>query len=174
MLSRKHHPLSCRFIYCLLMLMFLAACSTNSPISSSVTKGSVSSPTSVLGAPLGSLGCQPPSPYRTASQQGLPEMQGTATGVELWALFFAAMPIHPKQEIKIVWKMTGSGSLHLSTHGPHGMTAQLTFGPEEHGGSNWNRPGDEWGSGLIFPVPGCWDVHTTRGSTSGDIWLIVQ
>ena len=176
MVSRRHHPLRCWLICSSLILMLLAACSTNSSVTSSATKGSspVPPPTAVPGTALGAPGCQPPSPLDAAPSQGLPETQGTATGVQLWALFFADMPIHPKQEIKIVWKMTGSGSFHLSTHGPHGMPAQPTFGPEEHGGSNWNRPGDEWGSGFIFPVAGCWDLHATRGTASGDVWLIVQ
>src|SRR5450755_65841 len=172
MVSRGNHSLRCWLICCSLILMLLAACSTNSPVSSSVTKGS--SPIAVQGAPLGAPGCQPPSPIHAASSQGLPETQGTAMGAQLWALFFAGMPIHPKQEIKIVWRMTGSGSFHLSTHGPHGMSARPTFGPEEHGSSNWNRPGDEWGSGFIFPVAGCWNLHATRGTASGDVWLMVQ
>ena len=176
MVSRRYYPLRCWFMCCSLILMLLAACSTNSSMPSSVTKGSspVPHPKAVQGTPLGAPGCQPPSPIHAAPSLGLPETQGTAMGVQLWALFFASMPIHPKQEIKIVWKMTGSGSFHLSAHGPHGMPAQPTFGPEEHEGSNWNRPGDEWGSGFIFPVAGCWNLHATRGTASGDVWLMVQ
>jgi hypothetical protein len=176
MVARRQHPLRCWLICCSLILMLLAACSTNSSVTSSATKGSSPVPplTAVPGTALGAPGCQPPSPVDAAPSQGLPETQGTATGVQLWALFFAVMPIHPKQELKIVWRMTGVGSFHLSTHGPHGMPAQPTFGPEEHGGSNWNRPGDEWGSGFIFPVAGCWDLHATRGTASGDVWLMVQ
>lgn len=173
MISRRQHPLKFWFICCSLLLMLLAACSTNSSVSSSVTKKSspVPSPTAVSRTPLGAPGCQPPSSIQS---QGIPETQGTATGVQLWALFFAPIPIHPRQEIKIVWRMTGSGSFHLTTHGPHGISAQPTFGPEAHGGSTWNRPGDEWGTGFIFPTAGCWDLHATRGTASGDVWLIVQ
>src|SRR5258708_11478864 len=141
MVSRRHHPLRCWLICCSLILMLLAACSTNSSVTSSATNGSppVTPPTAVPGTALGAPGCQPPSPMDATPSQGLPETQGTATGVQLWALFFADMPIHPKQEIKIVWRMTGSGSFHLSTHGPRDMRAQPTFGSQEHVGSNSYR-----------------------------------
>jgi hypothetical protein len=175
MLSRKHHPLRCWLIFCPLSIILLVACSTNSPTSSSVTRGSspVPSSTAVPGAPLGAPGCRPPSPMRPASPQGLPETQGTATGAQLWALFFADMPIHPKQEIKIVWRMTGAGDLHLVAVGPRGLRIPPDW-TQYHESSNWQRPGQEWGSGFTFPSPGCWDLHATRGTSSGDVWLVVQ
>jgi len=162
-------------IGCSLLLVLLAACSASSPSSSQVAKGSPqdSTPTKSLAAPLGAPGCQPPSSLHTSAAK-FPEVQGTATGVQLWALLFTVPLVSPGKEIKIVWRMTGAGPLHLSTRGPRGTQARLTFGPEEHGGSNWNRPGDEWGTGFIFPVVGCWDLHATRGSASGDVWLVVQ
>ena len=32
----------------------------------------------------------------------------------------------------------------------------------------------EGGSGFIFPEMGCWDIHATDGSASGDVWLLVK
>ena len=147
-----------------LLIILLAACSTNSSMSSSKA---------VSVAPLGAPGCKPPSPTHPAQPQGLPEAQGTAAGVQLWALFFADMPIHPKQEIKIVWRMTGAGDLHLVAVSPRGIRIPPDW-TQYHASSNWQRPGQEWGSGITFPVAGCWDLHATRGTSSGDVWLVVQ
>ena len=166
MLSRRPYPLRCWLICCSLIVILLAACS-NSTVATAPSP--TVSPTPKLGAP----GCKPPSPMHPAPPQGLPEVQGTATGVQLWALFFADMPIHPKQEIKIVWRMTGAGDLHLVAVSPRGIRIPPDW-TQEHGGSNWQRPGQEWGSGITFPVAGCWDQHATRGTSSGDVWLVVQ
>jgi hypothetical protein len=165
----SHQPLKRWLICCSLMIIVFAACSTNSSTSSSVTKRPSPVPVVRLGAP----GCQPPSPVHTASRQGLPEAQGTATGGQLWALFFAGMPIHPMQEIKIVWRMTGDGDLQLAAVGPGGIHISPNW-TQYHGSSNWQRPGQEWGSGFTFPSNGCWDLHATRGTSSGDVWLVVQ
>ncbi|HKF38789.1 MAG TPA: hypothetical protein VKB35_17980 [Ktedonobacteraceae bacterium] len=76
--------------------------------------------------------------------------------------------------MKIVWRMTGSGSFTVVALGPQGMNVPPSQGPIAHLGSNWNRPGDEWGTVFYFPVAGCWDLHATRGTSSGDVWLVVQ
>lgn len=175
MVSCRHHPLRCWLICCSLIVILLAACSTKSSTSSSVTKGSTPMPPSTVipFAPLGAPGCHPLSPMHPAPPQGLPEAQGTATGVQLWALFFADMPLHPKQEIKIVWRMTGAGDFQLAALGPRGIHIPPDW-IQSHDGSNWQRPGEEWGSGITFSVAGCWDLHATRGPSSGDVWLVVQ
>jgi hypothetical protein len=175
MSTGSHQPLRYRLICCSLMIIFLAACSTNSSASTSVAKESlpVSTPTQVPFTPLGAPGCQPPSPMHPSQPQGLLEAQGTATGVQLWALFFTDPPVHPKQEIKIVWRMTGSDDLQIVALGPRGIRA-LPNWLQSHPSSNWQRPGQEWGSGFTFPVAGCWDLHATRGTSSGEIWLVVQ
>lgn len=77
-------------------------------------------------------------------------------------------------ELKIVWRMTGTGPLHVRFTAPDGRTQPLVFGPEAHGaGSTYRRPGDEWGTGFRFNVTGCWHIHLTRDDTSGDVWLNV-
>jgi hypothetical protein len=70
--------------------------------------------------------------------------------------------------------MTGTGDLKLIALGPQGQQVRPTFGPEFHLGSNWtDHPGEEWGSGFNFPVPGCWDIHATRDDASGDVLLVL-
>jgi hypothetical protein len=73
--------------------------------------------------------------------------------------------------VKIVWRMTGSGDFTIVALGPSGMKVPPSQGPNAHLGSDWNRPGDEWGTVFTFPLAGCWDLHATRGNAIGDVWL---
>jgi hypothetical protein len=103
----------------------------------------------------------------------MPELRGVARGADLWALAFAPLPFARGKEIKIVWRMTGSGPLEISAILPDGTRAKRTFGPEEHSGSSWHRPGQEWGTGFVFPKAGCWRLHLARTTGAGDVWLPV-
>jgi hypothetical protein len=47
----------------------------------------------------------------------------------------------------------------------------LAWAPEAHGGSNRNKPGQEWGAGYVFSAPGCWDLRADRGSAYADVWI---
>jgi hypothetical protein len=76
-------------------------------------------------------------------------------------------------EVKIVWKMTGDGDIHLSATGPDGRRRRLSWGPEGHGGSSYQRPGQEWGAGYRFDRPGCWQLRAVRGTASADVWIRV-
>ena len=166
MQSIKRYPLCC------LLIFLVAACSTSQPASSSsspstkrLTQTTTSAPTET--AKLGGPNCHPPSSINATG-----EIQGTAQGVELWALL--AGRLQAKEQIKIVWRITGNGTdFHVVALGPQGIRAPLIFGPEQHRGSNWNRPGAEWGTGFSLPVAGCYDFHVTSGTASGDVWLIV-
>ena len=102
-----------------------------------------------------------------------PEIHGRAFQSELWALIGSTTGIPPRANsyVKIVWRMTGSGTFSLVAAGPQGKQLQPGRGPEPHDGSNWNRPGDEWGSFFTFPTAGCWDLHASRNGAYGDIWL---
>ncbi|GAB2924972.1 hypothetical protein GCM10027280_10270 [Micromonospora polyrhachis] len=66
------------------------------------------------------------------------------------------------EETKIVWRMTGTGDLRIRATGPDDVTVTPMWGPELHTGSNWSRPGTEWGTGWIFPTAGCWTVQADR------------
>lgn len=84
------------------------------------------------------------------------------------------VPLHVGDELKIVWRMTGSGPLRVAFAAPDGTRHPLTFGPEAHfAGSTYHRPGDEWGTGFRFDARGCWHIHLSRNDTSGDVWLDV-
>ncbi|MFB9840476.1 hypothetical protein, partial [Actinoallomurus acaciae] len=54
-----------------------------------------------------------------------------------------------------------------------GRSRRLAWGPEAHGGSSYQRPGDEWGAGYRFDRPGCWDLHAVRGTATADVWIEV-
>ena len=111
-------------------------------------------------------------PWQSAG--GPPEVRGTVTGGELWALLDGGQLPEPKGvQLKIVWRMTGTGELRLSATGPAGRTVQPDWGPQAHGGSNWGRPGDEWGAGFTFPLAGCWNIHAVRDNIAGDVYIIV-
>ncbi|WP_319462743.1 hypothetical protein [Micromonospora sp. RTP1Z1] len=94
----------------------------------------------------------------------MPEVEGDGSrDASLWALLFVDdNGLQAGREEKIVFRMTGRGALSIQAAGPGG-TVEPTW-LEEHGpgGSNWQRPGDEWGTGWIFPAAGCWTVTATR------------
>ncbi|MFB9204242.1 hypothetical protein ACIBIZ_03695 [Nonomuraea spiralis] len=69
--------------------------------------------------------------------------------------------------------MTGEGPLTVRASLPDGTTARLDWGPEEHDGSTWHRPGDEWGTGIVFPKRGCWRIELSRTRGTGHLWLPV-
>ena len=83
-------------------------------------------------------------------------------------------PLRIDQPVKIVWRMTGSGPLQLTTSDPDGRPVALEWGPESHAGNNYSRPGGEWGAGYRFTSPGCWHLDARRGQTSADVWLLVH
>ncbi|MFG6200241.1 hypothetical protein [Nonomuraea sp. JJY05] len=106
---------------------------------------------------------------------GFPEVRGVGQDAELWALLFVGRPpLARGEEIKIVWRMTGEGPLRVKATLPDGTPAKLAWGPEEHGGSNWHKPGEEWGTGFVFPKRGCWKIELTRTRGSGYVWLPVR
>jgi hypothetical protein len=116
--------------------------------------------------------CAAPSPADLIDT-GLPELHGKASHAELWALVFRRLPLVAGQEIKIVWRMTGGGTFRIGARNIDGAFALLTFGPEQHGGSSWRRPGQEWGTGFIFPKRGCWRIHAQREEAVGDVYVLV-
>jgi hypothetical protein len=81
------------------------------------------------------------------------------------------LPLRVGEQIKIVWRMTGRGPLVATARSPSGAPTPLTFGPAEHLSSSYQRPGDEWGTGYLFPHPGCWHLHFARDDTQADVWF---
>ncbi len=93
---------------------------------------------------------------------------------EMWALLFFDQAQAGKDE-KIVWRITGSGrQFSVQARNDDGTMIFPIWGPDDHGqGSNWERPGNEWGTGFNFPEPGCWTLTATRDTTIGEIRLSV-
>ncbi|MER6942849.1 hypothetical protein ABT294_02385 [Nonomuraea sp. NPDC000554] len=120
-----------------------------------------------------SAGCNGTTVVRQG-RDGFPEVRGVATDAELWGLLFAPVPFRRGEEIKIVWRMTGEGPLKVTATLPDGTRARRVFGPEQHSGSTWERPGEEWGTGFAFPKKGCWKLELTRTRGSGYVWLPVS
>ena len=113
------------------------------------------------------------TPLRETS--GFPEVRGVGRDASIYGLVMSTHPgqVRAGDEVKIVWRMTGQGGLAVESFGPDGRPGVLTFGPEPHTGSNYDRPGDEWGTGFRFDTVGCWHVHLQRSVGSGDVWLAV-
>lgn len=176
MLSKTNGTVWLWLISCSLMILVLMACSNSTVASApSVPKGSsqASSPTVSPTPKLGANGCHPPSPL-DKSNLGFPEAQGTTSALDLWSLFLGGIPA-VKEDGKIIWRIGASFQEPLSIVGlgPHGLHLLPLF-LERHAGSNWDRPGGEWGSGFNFPVAGCWDLHVTGGTTVGDVWIVIS
>jgi hypothetical protein len=110
----------------------------------------------------------------TRSNISFPEVKGITTRGTLWALLFYRPPAAPRTTEKIVLRISGKGPIHVVGIGPSGQRISPQWGPERHGGSNWNRPGAEWGTGWQFSVSGCWRLHVRRQGASGNIWLRVS
>lgn len=107
--------------------------------------------------------------------QLLPQVEGTGHGATLWGLLMFSHPLPARvgDQEKVVWRMTGTGLLSLEAIAPDGTRHRLAWGPAAHQGSNWDKPGDEWGAGYVFTAPGCWDLRAIRGDATADVWIRV-
>jgi hypothetical protein len=153
-----------------------AACTTNAaaPHPAKPATGHAAAPTPA-GHALGAPGCHPASPV-TGFNGSLPLVQGTGHGATLWGLLMFPHPLPARvgDQEKIVWRMTGLGpTITLLAIGPDGSPHRLLWGPAFHTGSNFDKPGGEWGAGYVFTQPGCWDLRAVRGAATADVWLIV-
>ena len=126
------------------------------------------------GQALGAPGCHPASPI-TRWHSFLPQVEGTGRGATLWGLLMFPHPLPARvgDQEKIVWRMTGTGLLTLAAISPGGERHRLAWGPAAHSGSNWDKPGAEWGAGYVFTTPGCWDLRAARGDATADVWIRV-
>ena len=145
--------------------MVLAACTPSAtPTATNTANGAHVE----LGAP----GCHPPSPVVGGEVQATGAGSATAYG-QLQVEDPSNLTIG--EPIKLVLRMTGSGSLSADLTSPHGSTRQLDWGPEAHPSSNYDRPGDEWGLGFSFDAPGCWALNLNRdGGGHATVWMIAH
>lgn len=136
---------------------------------------------------LGAAGCTPASP-RNRDQGGQfaqSEIFGTAVGAQLWALAGSTATslsdpatatldgVIGKQE-KIIFRMTSGVPATFYAVAPDGTRVAPVWGPDPHSGSNWNRPGAEWGAGFVFTQAGCWQIHAASPPAQGDLWLSIR
>ncbi|MCW2749900.1 MAG: hypothetical protein JWR83_1010 [Aeromicrobium sp.] len=104
-------------------------------------------------------------------------MQGTP--VERDSSLYGLIQATPEQGlsvgtvIKFVWRMPGEG-FAVRAIGPDGTVRAPSWGPEEHGGSTFHRPGNEWGTGLKFTRPGCWEIRMSTDTSHASVWLNVK
>ena len=115
----------------------------------------------------------PAPPMSCTDTEILPtdDVHGEATGATLWALPMSPLPFDAGPQVKIVWRMTGSGPPQFTVTKPGGGKDPnaLEWGPEEHASSSWHRPGDEWGTGFRFTGPGCWHITVRRADGVGTL-----
>jgi len=160
---------------CLVVVGVVAVVCSSPSTGAGHAVGSPSPSTAVYLGSLGSSGCTHAAAFHEwqPPQGGFPEVGLDTSRGSLWTLFFNPVPPAAGKEIKVVWRMTGSGDFTFRISDTDGNTIPLTWGPEVHSGSNWDHPGDEVGTGFTFPHAGCWNIHVARSDVSGDLWLEV-
>jgi hypothetical protein len=99
---------------------------------------------------------------------------GTGHGVQLTVMLFPTQPeLTASKELKIVFRLTGDMDVTVRAVGPGDRVITPAWGPEWHGGSNFNAPGNEFGAGWQFTAPGCWDIQVTNRAGTADLVLRV-
>ena len=101
------------------------------------------------------------------------ELRADSTTMETWALLWEPSPWKPGQEVKVVWRTTGTGAFRVVAVGPSSQQVPPVTGPTQHFGSNWDRPGDEWGTVFRLDQPGRWRLQVSRGSATASLVLMV-
>jgi hypothetical protein len=109
----------------------------------------------------------------TVRDDGFPEVAGAGDGAEMWALLWDEPPWPVDHEVKVVWRMTGSGEFTVRAIGPEGESVAPTRGPTPHSGSTWDRPGEEWGTFFSLPSDGCWTLEARRSDDASTIGVVV-
>lgn len=100
-------------------------------------------------------------------------MRATSTTIETWALLYAPPPWTAGQEVKVVWRSTGTGEFRVVAVGPRSQQVPPESGPTQHVGSNWDRPGEEWGTIFRLDEPGQWRLQVRRGDAAASLPVAV-
>lgn len=90
-------------------------------------------------------------------------LRGRTNHGELWGLTWGPSP---NGQLKLVVRVTGSGEL-TSYAVKEGGGRISPFDITQHTGSNFARPGDEWGLWYEFERAGCWKIFIERGNVRG-------
>ena len=102
------------------------------------------------------------------------EVRATSTEMETWALLYERPPWKAGQEVKVVWRSTGTGEFSVVAVGPQAQEVPPITGPTEHFGSNWNRPGEEWGTFFRLDERGQWLLRVRHGSSTASLRVEVD
>lgn len=105
------------------------------------------------------------------SGTGFPETRGE--GDEAWALLWEPSPWEVGQDVKVVWRMAGTGDFEVRAVGPDGEIGEPSSAPAKHGSSNWDRPGPEWGTFFNLPSEGCWQLEARRSAAVSTVTIAV-
>jgi len=77
------------------------------------------------------------------------------------------------EEFKLVVRATGTGEPRFVAVSPDGSRHD-PLRVAEHFGSNFKRPGGEWGTLFRFDRAGCWQIKIQRADMSGVITLAAR
>lgn len=74
------------------------------------------------------------------------------------------------EQFKLVVRVGGAGELGATAVAPSGerFAAEQTL---FHPASEWDRPGEEWGTVFSIPAPGCWRFRVSRDGVVGEFTL---
>ena len=121
----------------------------------------------------GAAGSSPTAPLAvpTESSGSVPghEVRAISTTMEAWALLYEPSPWTAGQEVKVVWRATGTGDFRVVAVGPGSQEVPPVSGPTKHCGSNWGRPGEEWGTFSRLNEPGRWQLRVQLGSSTATL-----
>lgn len=120
----------------------------------------------------GGANCEPPSSIGRGDEM----LATTRTKLVAWGLLLADVPIVAGEEVKLVVRLSDDDDdIRASATSGIGSTIDPTWGPKDHGeaGSNYGRPGREWGMAFIFPEPGCWQVELATEAGESSFWIEV-
>ena len=128
-----------RSIWVVMVLVVAASsCSSDSTPSSAsdppvvdLTTTEASSATSTTVASVDVPGSGDGDCNQTPVDWSIPEVQGIAINATIYGLLFLThvRRVHAGEELKIVWRMTGSGDLSVRYFAPDGREGVLVFGP---------------------------------------------
>jgi hypothetical protein len=124
--------------------------------------------------PLMSFGpktCTRSSPLKV-HRPGFVDVTPIVEGGSARAVVMEGRPFPAKAKIKMVWKLTGSGPLHLFATGASKEIAPLQL--SEHSYPGLEGPGDEWGTVFEFRTAGCYVVHAERATASAYIKILIR
>lgn len=116
----------------------------------------------------GAPGCDPSTSFHSV---GLHEGKATNQGLDAWVLAHRPPPWDVDQEVKVIWRVGGSGTASFVAVGEDGKQVAPSWGPNAHEGSSFNRPGEEWGTAFALPTQGCWELRVSRDEGHASIWL---